>query len=289
MKKQICDVVDRHKSTPAVIALHGPSLNLTKKEIIQTQKENKIVRFSVNDWYDYFDTPPDYWILSTSEPKFLIKNLLPMLENLKVPVFFSDDGDFTSKELINNSLESEWLCYDQRHWEFKNCLQILKTFKEHHTTHKNFSFKKYGNNEIMWHPPRCLSMSGHSLDGRCCQQNSPPRVTIQEELQNISGCNRHYSTGDTVALHAIAFAIIMGCNPIYVTGLDLDYSDGYADDSKNDWQQKASGPNAWMPVRQNLENDLNILNESAENRGIKIINLNPNAWYESFEISDFVV
>ena len=40
------------------------------------------------------------------------------------------------------------------------------------------------------------------------------RLTIQEYLQEISGCDQHYSTGDTVAFHAIAFAIIMGCNPI---------------------------------------------------------------------------
>ena len=283
MQIGIKDIVDKHIKKPAVITLHGPTLNLHKQQIIDYQKQKKILRFSVNNWYEYFETSPDYWILSSSEDAFSIRGLLPILIEKNIPIFFSDEGDFTPKDLISKSLTSEWMAYDQRHWQGKTCLEILKEFRKHHAENNNFNFTKFGNNSVMWQPPRCYSMSGHSLDGRCCRQNNPPRKPIQEQLQEVSGHDSHYSTGDSVALHAIAFAILMGCNPIYVSGLDLDYNDGYANSDKNDWKQKSQGPNAWSPVRKNLENDLNILNASAEKRGIKIFTLNEDSWYDSFK------
>ena len=49
---------------------------------------------------------------------------------------------------------------------------------------------------------------------------------------------------------------------------------------------KAQGPNAWTPVRENLQNDIRVLSESAKKRGIEIINLNPDPWYDSFEVGE---
>ena len=137
-----------------------------------------------------------------------------------MPVFFSDDGDFTPKEYIDSSLASDYLVYDQRHWEGKRCLQILKSFKDYYVENKDFNFKRYGNNSLMWQPPRCFEYAGHDPNERCCEHNVPPRTTIQEKLKEISGFEQHYSTGESVTLHAIAFAIIMGCNPIYISGMD---------------------------------------------------------------------
>ena len=105
-------------------------------------------------------------------------------------------------------------------------------------------------------------------------------------MQALCGHEQHYSTGDTVAMHAIAFAIIMGCNPIYVSGLDLDYNKGYANAKMKDWAMKAAGPNAWAPIRENLENDLRILYESAAKRNITIYTLNPEPWYGALEKAD---
>ena len=52
--------------------------------------------------------------------------------------------------------------------------------------------------------------------------------TVQEYLKNISNSDQHCSTADTVAIEMLSFAIIMGCNPIYISGMDLDYSKGYS-------------------------------------------------------------
>ena len=79
----------------------------------------------------------------------------------------------------------------------------------------------------------------------------------------------------------------MGCNPIYVSGMDLDYNKGYANEDKTDWKHKANSPNAFTPVRGNFHNDLDVLNKSAELRGQEIINLNPDSWYDSFKLGEF--
>ena len=289
MQLKISDVIDKHKDEPCFVACHGPSLNQHKDALISARQEKKILRFSVNNWWDYFESPPDYWVLSSSEHAFTIRKVFPILSEAAVPIFFSDDGDFTPKSFIEQNLKSDWLVYDQRHWEGKDCIEILKEFKKHYEENKNFHFTRFGNNEIMWHPPRCFTNSGHALDRRCCAQNIPARLTLQEELQGLTGAAEHYSTGDTVALHTIAFAILMGCNPIYVTGMDLDYSRGYANPEMKDWKDKAAGPNAWQPVHKNLQNDIKILNDSAEKRGIKIINLNKNSWFKELEVGDLAI
>lgn len=283
MKIELSDILDRHKEQPCAISGHGPSLSSSKARITELQNKKELLRFSVNNWWDYFDTAPNYWILSSSEHAFPMRILFEIVSKAGCPIFYSDDGDFTSKELIDKQIKGEWLVYDQRHWEGKNCIEILKEFKRHYEENKNFHFTRFGNNEVMWHPPRCYTNSGHALDGRCCAQNQPARTTLQEYLRDLSGVEQHYSTGDTVSMHAIAFAIIMGCNPIYVTGLDLDYNKGYANPDKEDWKSKAQGPNAWTPIRENLQSDILILNESAKSRGIEIIDLTEDPWYDGFK------
>ena len=286
MRLEIRDIVDKHRGMPAAIAAHGPSLNLFKEQIASLHQQEKLIRFSANNWWDYFKTSPNYWILSTTI--FTIRRMIDIINKTSTSVFYSDDGDFTPKDFIKGNIKSDWLAYDQRHWEGSDCIDILKSFKNYFEEHKNFHFNRYGNNEIMWHPPRCFTNSGHALDRRCCEQNIPARVTIQEELQALSGFDQHYSTGDTVSFHAIAFAILMGCNPIYVSGMDLDYNKGYANPDKTDWKHKAAGPNDWSPVRQNLENDIYVLDESAKKRGIEIISLTPDAWYDGFTKSQSI-
>ena len=288
MRLNLKNIVDRHKNVPCVVTLHGPSLNLHKEQIVKAHDDNKVIRLSVNNWWDYFQTKPDYWILSTTE--FTIGNHIDFLNSNNLTTFYSDDGDFTDKQFIEQNANFDWLAYDQRHWQGKDCIEILTEFRQHYRDNKNFKFKKFGNNEIMWHPPRCYHDSGHSSkDRRCCDMNFDKRVPIQEFLQNLTKTEQHYSTGDSIAVHAIAFAIIMGCNPIFVSGMDLDYRKGYANDSFNSGAERyATEAGAFTPLRQNFKNDLDILNSSAMNRGIEIINLCPDPWYDSLKIGKFL-
>ena len=142
MRIQIDDVVDRHKNMPCAIAAHGPSLNKSKQRIVELQQSKKMLRFSVNNWWDYFTTAPDYWILSSTEHAFPMRILFDVIKSANCPVFFSDDGDWTPKETIDKMVSGEWLVYDQRHWEGKKCIDILKEFKNRIPTINSCKKKK---------------------------------------------------------------------------------------------------------------------------------------------------
>jgi hypothetical protein len=84
----------------------------------------------------------------------------------------------------------------------------------------------------------------------------------------------------------------MGCNPVYINGMELDYfgKDGiYAELNKgSDWRKTFPdfnpGFDTWKGWRRDwMLRDFNIINESTKNIGVEILNLNHNTWYGIFE------
>jgi hypothetical protein len=276
----IGEVVDRHQGIPAVVCAHGPSLNDHKESIVRLHNNKEIIRFSVNDWFDVFAKKPDYWAISNPEYQFV--NWVGKFNYYDTFLLFSTTcRERSSNSFITKNLKCKNILFDQRHFKNHNCLDILKNFRSHYEENKNFNFIDYGNNSSIFTPAPNTPIGYFGFDptGICCRNKMG--TTIQEMLQQTSGYGKHYSTGDTVALHAIAFAIIMGCNPIYISGMDLDYSLGYA--SKMSFPMNMDHYNIWQEGQKNLINDLNILNDSAENRHIEIINLKKEAWYKVFK------
>ena len=77
----------------------------------------------------------------------------------------------------------------------------------------------------------------------------------------------------------IGLAILMGCNPIYINGMDLDYSKGYANTGI-----AAPADPLWQDCADRQISTFEALNESAKLLGIEIYNLNPKPWYGVFQI-----
>ena len=274
------DIIDMHADMPAVVCAHGPSLNDHKDLINRLHDDKKLIRFSVNDWFDVFESKPDYWVLSNPEYQFL--NWGDKFNHYDSFLLFSTTcREKSSNSFIRDNLKCKNILFDQRHFKSHDCLEILKNFKNYYEENKNFKFADYGNNFSMFTPVpnQPVGYFGFDPSGACCRNKM--QITIQEMLQKTSGCKNHYSTGDTVVLHAISFAVLMGCNPIYISGLDLDYSLGYA--SEMSFPMNMDHYNIWQEGKRNLINDLNILNDSAKNRGIEIINLKKEAWYKVFK------
>jgi hypothetical protein len=94
--------------------------------------------------------------------------------------------------------------------------------------------------------------------------------TIQEMVQDLTGYYCHYSTGDTVAVHMIAIAILMKCNPIKIYGVDIDYSKSYA---INDGTLIPPENDIFKCVKDNTENDIMILTESAKRIGLEVMRI----------------
>mgnify|MGYP003112033635 FL=1 len=312
MKLTYKDIISKHKNIPAVVALHGPSLNNDKDRIQQLQKESKILRFSVNEWYDFFSERPDYWVVSNGE--FTIKSSInndalwrsrdypeDVFNKYNIPLLYNRTADHTSDEFIEKHLHCDYLQYDGKHFKNRDCKEILLSFKKHYEKNKNLEFYEYGNNCHMWKKPDVSRFpgwmkkihgrigNGWDIKGNCCGYKLD--ITIQEKLQEISKHSQHACPGQTVGLHAVMFAIIMGCNPIYITGLDLDYSAGYANTAKDHNQFIHPGNvGHWKYAYKDfLLDDMRIIRESAELLGIKIVNLNKNSWYNTFTKGDLVL
>lgn len=101
-----------------------------------------------------------------------------------------------------------------------------------------------------------------------CSNFIEGRLTIQEELQKYTNYKEKYSSGDTVAVHMLALSILMGCKKIFITGVDLDYKKGYY----NSYRPPIMATE-FDPYLKNILNDFEIINESAKNIGVEIINL----------------
>ena len=91
------DIIGNHAGKPAVVTLHGPSLNSHVEKIEQLQRNDKIIRFSVNNWYDSFSENPDYWILASSHPNDIISETHDKKNKFNVPVFIADTVDLACR------------------------------------------------------------------------------------------------------------------------------------------------------------------------------------------------
>ena len=88
---------------------------------------------------------------------------------------------------------------------------------------------------------------------------------------------------------ALVFAVLMGCDPIYYVGMDLDCSKGYSknsNDTSHRWLNRGHLGHWKHIFRDFLLDDMRILKESEELMGIKIINLDSNSWYNTFDFGN---
>jgi len=114
--------------------------------------------------------------------------------------------------------------------------------------------------------------------------NGPEVQSIQETLCKHTNQTEPYGSGDTVALHMIALSVILGCNPIYFAGIDLDYTLGYAQNSNP--QEFVIGNEIGAMnnyLDRNLKN-LSIIYNAAKSIGVEIYNLNQNPSYNTVPV-----
>ena len=195
-------------------------------------KRDDIILVSCNDIDLLTDLQPDYWVFANSHQSAHF-----MRNRFKkfpnTTIVHSDSVDSTPRWWIEEWMKNfNYIGYDQRHFDNKKC-----------------------NN--------CPNMCDNFISGR---------LTIQEELQNFTGHNEKYSTGDTVAVHMLALSILLGCKKIYITGVDLDYKKGYFGSYR-----QPTLVTEFDPFLNDILNDFRIINESAKNLGVEIINLNQSS------------
>ena len=164
MRLDYKDIINKHKGKPCVVALHGPSLSPHIDEIQNLQKQDKIIRISVNEWFDFFKEKPDYWVISNAElnirDSVLNENIWKMrgyppdvFNTQGVPLLYNRTADLTDPDFVDKNLKCDYLPFDNRHFKGHKCLDILKNFKKYHDENRNLDFRMYGNNAQMWQLP----------------------------------------------------------------------------------------------------------------------------------------
>ena len=232
MKLTFKDIIDTQKGKVGLSVATGPSLKPHLDNIINLSKTNQYTVLSVNECDTMFPTLNIYYRIVANSNFTVAREHGRFNKEPKIPLVYADSVDLTSKDVVNQLLKIDYLPYDQRHFYGKHCT---------------------------W---------GHGVDGRhhCCNNIEDGRLTIQEELGKYCGVDFIYGGGATVSLHMLAFNILLGCNPIYIVGVDLDYSKGYADGvTKNN--------DSFAPFIDVIIQDFKIIKESAENIGVEIYSL----------------
>jgi len=130
----------------------------------------------------------DYWVNANNIFPVPEKHLA-LINSFRDTVFIFSDSvaycyETVDPDFLRDNLKVNWFPFDQRHFGGKPC----------------------GDSAL-----------------RCCKLLDiyPGRLTLQEYMQARYHRDAHYSAGSTVAVHALAFAILMGCSPIYLQGIEL--------------------------------------------------------------------
>tara|TARA_R100001377_G_C3165797_1_gene101249 strand:- start:11 stop:838 length:828 start_codon:yes stop_codon:yes gene_type:complete len=269
------DIIDKHKGMSAVIEAHGPSSDKNREKINKLHQDGNMIMFAMNEWWSFKNHPtPDYWVRSHSGANggwYMEKERHRHWFDSgtlsgKIPFFNCDTVDGTPLDVIKNVIKGPYLPYDGRHVGGRDCDENFKILDR-------------------------FTPKPHKFFKSCCDVRG--KLTIQEELQKYTNYNELISASPfTVSTYCIVFAILMGCNPIYINGMDLDYFSkaglygNLVGDKK--WNEVfpnfSPGTSTWKGWRREwMGKDFEIINKSAENIGVEILNLNNNTWYKNFK------
>jgi hypothetical protein len=232
MKLTFNDIIDTHKDRVGLSVATGPSLKLHLNTIIDLSNSNQYTVLSVNECDTMFPTLNISYRVVANSLFTVAKEHVRFNREPKIPLVYANSVDMTPKNVVEQLLHINYLPYDQRH---------------------------FGGNHCTW---------GNGVGGRhyCCNNIEEGVLTIQEQLKKYCEVDIMYGGGDTVSLHMLTFNILLGCNPIYIVGVDLDYSKGYADGiSKNN--------DSFSPFIDRILDDFDIIKKSAENIGVEIYSL----------------
>lgn len=245
MHLQFSDIQGRDAGKTGFVLGLGPSLsNHLHDLMLITNDKQKYKIVSCNNIDRLTELAYDYWVLAQpaeDQSTYCIKNAFNRYNSRpNTTLLYTDCLDLTDRTTVDKFLNVDYIGFDQRHFKGMPCT---------------------------W---------GSGTNGRhiCCEHIIPERLCIQEVLQQVTKSKIHYSTGDTVGVHMLATAIISGMNPIYITGIDLDYTNGYVHNNLPDSPERiASGMasiNSNPGLVKDILKDFTIIRDMAKNIGVEI-------------------
>ncbi len=176
--------INREKNKPCLVAGNAPSLKNFPYD------KFKGIYFLMNSGPILLKgrAYPTYWLSAN------YKDPVPHLHYKKINLFrkctyiFSDTATYCAENkynhnLISNRLRIDWFAFDERHINHKKCDPVLP----------------------------------------CCELVDiyPQRITIFEYIQKHFGMSEVCPKPTTAVIYSLMFAIIAGCSPIYLQGIEL--------------------------------------------------------------------
>lgn len=267
MKLEIKNIINLHKNKPCITLGHGPHFN-TVKHRFKELKDRGFIFISTNDWYSFQEEEIDYCVICNHV--YSIARYYESMNRYKTVICYSDVQELTNREKVNSLLKVDYIPYDNIHFGNKICSPYPLWGYDVDGPVGNMTFKQ-----------------------TCCDHFIKDRLTLSEELQKFSGHIEHCGRGICNIDHQITLALLLGCNPIYVSGINFNAELGHAtmdriDKELNDYNRRADG--AWQSDAEMkiIHNDFRILNESAKLLGVEIINLNKDLPYDEFKKGDLL-
>ena len=192
MRLSLQNIVNLHENMPCVIIGGSPNF---KNFDYQSFRGIKIATGSVairlNNICKF-----DYWVNSNNEfPIPEVPFHLEIINSFKDYTFvLSDTAAYNSlwkkdKKFLEDNILPNWLTFDERHFHKEQCVK-----------------KK-----------NCCNILNENLI-------NDQYKTIQEFVAELYGSSEFPKQGGTVAEYGLALALILGCNPIYIQGVDLPLS-----------------------------------------------------------------
>lgn len=189
METNLSSLINKNYDKPCLIIGPGPTMS----EFPYKEFNGSII--SIGDsairGKDLFT--PDFWICSNSHfPVPEIDYHLKIINNFKDTTFLFAETELygllwnKSQEFLNKNLKVDWILFDERHFQGKNCYPKKK----------------------------------------CCDLIASKNgvYTIQELVSKLYSNNKIAKRGGSVFEYALCLSLILGCNPIYIQGVDLPVS-----------------------------------------------------------------
>ncbi len=110
---------------------------------------------------------------------------------------------------------------------------------------------------------------------------------IQKKLMTYTKHDKMYSNGHTVAVHMMALSILLGLKDVFITGVDFDYSKGYANNKVKPCGGNATAQKEIDTHIHYTNEDIKIIFESGKNVGCKFHPLKKSSGHISKLIKEF--
>lgn len=183
------DIIGKEKNKPCLIVGPGPTMN----DFPYNKFNGTIISIGDSALRGKSFFSPNYWI--SSNGAFIIPEIdlhLKIINSFKNTTFLFAETEMynslwkKSQKYLEKNLRVKWLMFDERHFNGQICK-----------------------------PKR-----------NCCdliKKRSEDVFTIQELASKIYNFDERATQGATVFEYALALALILKCNPIYIQGIDLPF------------------------------------------------------------------